>query len=224
MHKILFPFIYLLGSASVFSAEAAINVTQFAEQDLSIWKEKSFSGYTQYAIVEQEGGSVLQANSSASASGLALERKIDLLKTPYINWSWMTQTQLMGFDELAKSGDDYSARIYLVLDGGWQIWKTKALNYVWSGNQPEASRWDNAFAGSNAKMIAVKGKEAELNQWYREKRNVYKDLISAFGDKGSDKKNQKAYRYVDVVAIMTDTDNSGQQATAYYGDIIFTAD
>jgi len=29
-------------------------------------------------------------------------------------------------------------------------------------------------------------------------------------------------RYIDVIAIMTDTDNSGQQAHAYYGDIYFS--
>ena len=28
---------------------------------------------------------------------------------------------------------------------------------------------------------------------------------------------------IDAVALMTDTDNSGQNATAWYGDIVFTA-
>ena len=30
-------------------------------------------------------------------------------------------------------------------------------------------------------------------------------------------------RYIDAVAVMTDTDDTGQQATANYGDIYFTA-
>ena len=49
-------------------------------------------------------------------------------------------------------------------------------------------------------------------------------MISQFGDKGSTEKNEKAYRYIDAVALMTDTDNSKSEATAYYRNIYFSAD
>lgn len=71
-------------------------------------------------------------------------------------------------------------------------------------------------------MFAVKGKSAHTNQWYDEKRNVYKDLIAAFGDRGSHQANKDRYRYIDAIAIMTDTDNSGAKVTAWYGEIFFT--
>jgi hypothetical protein len=48
-------------------------------------------------------------------------------------------------------------------------------------------------------------------------------LIDIFGDQGSEQANQKAYKYIDIIAIMTDTDNSGKQAESYYGDIVFSA-
>jgi hypothetical protein len=70
-------------------------------------------------------------------------------------------------------------------------------------------------------MVAVRGKNDPL-EWHREKRNVYQDLITAFGDKGSDKANEAAYGYIDAIAVMTDTDNSGASATAWYGDIFFS--
>lgn len=34
----------------------------------------------------------------------------------------------------------------------------------------------------------------------------------------------KNVTHVDAVAIMTDTDNIGQYATAHYGDVFFTAE
>jgi hypothetical protein len=166
---------------------------------------------------------VLKADSVNASSGLVLKKKIDLLKTPYINWRWLTTNKLPSFDETSKAGDDYVARVYVVIDGGMMIWKSQCLSYVWSSNQAKDTIWNNAFVGSKVKMIAVRGQEANINQWYDEKRNVFNDLVAQFGDKGSDKKNQDAYRYIDVIAIMTDTDNSGSQATAYYGDIIFSA-
>ena len=197
-------------------------IAKFATEDLENWQAKSFVGDTQYKIIEQDGKPLLHAKSDSSASGIAKELKIDLFKTPYLNWSWFVPNALVEMDETSKQGDDYAARLYVVKSGGWQIWKTLALNYVWSSNQQTGAMWDNAFAGDNARMFAIKDK-SHVGVWQTEKRNVYEDMIKLFGDKGSDKENEEAYRYIDAVAIMTDTDNSETKTEAYYGDIYFTA-
>lgn len=203
-------------------AEPHFPIAQFEFEDLSSWESKSFVGETRYSVVSENGKKVLKAESDQTASGIAKEVKIDLKKTPFMNWSWRVDNQLTGLDETSKKGDDYSARIYLVKDGGFFIWKTKALNYVWSSNQDKGSHWDNAFVGDKAKMYAVKGQSDAVGVWHSEKRNVYEDMIALFGDKGSPEANEKAYRYLDAVAIMSDTDNSQQKAIAYYGDIFFS--
>lgn len=119
-------------------------------------------------------------------------------------------------------GDDFVARVYVVLNGGLFFWDTKALNYVWSSQQVQGATWDNPYAGEAVKMVAIRGEEDSVNQWFSEKRNVFLDLIQYFGDKGSSQANQKAYRYIDATVIMTDTDNTGGFAEAYYGDIVFS--
>lgn len=200
-----------------------IYVANFATDSLDNWEAKSFEGTTQYSIIDVEGKKLLQAKSDSSASGIAKELIIDLKKTPYLNWTWKVDTPLQQMDETSKKGDDYAARLYVVKKGGWQIWNTLALNYVWSSNQTTGAKWDNAFAGDNARMFALKDK-SHLAQWQTEKRNVYADMIDLFGDKGSDKENEEAYRYIDAVAIMTDTDNGGGKGEALYGDIYFTAE
>ena len=48
-----------------------------------------------------------------------------------------------------------------------------------------------------------------------ERRNVRADFRELFGE---------SVRYVDAVAIMTDTDNTGGTAVAYYGDITFSSE
>jgi hypothetical protein len=62
------------------------------------------------------------------------------------------------------------------------------------------------------KMIVVESGEIKLNQWLNEERNVYEDYKKAFGEEPS---------MISGIAIMTDTDNTGESATAYYGDILF---
>jgi hypothetical protein len=202
---------------------AATNLTSLSDKGIDSWEPKEFSGESIYTIDEYKGRLALKALSHNAASGLVLEQQIDLTATPYLNWSWLVEKTLLQLDERSKNGDDFVARIYVVIDGGFMVWKTKSLNYVWSSNQDKDLVWDNAFAGSSVKMMSVRGKEAQKGQWYQEKRNVYQDLIDIFGDKGSEQANQKAYKYIDIIAIMTDTDNSGKQAESYYGDIVFSA-
>ncbi|WP_230690995.1 DUF3047 domain-containing protein [Vibrio nigripulchritudo] len=191
--------------------------------DASEWKQESFKGFTNYESAMLDGVSVLKATSNGTASGLFLKKRVDLLQTPFLNWKWQVSQALPKLDEQSKEGDDYAARIYVVIDGGLMAWRTRSLNYVWSGSQQAGTFWDNAYVGSNVCMVAVRGEDAPTQTWYSEKRNVYQDLITYLGDKGSKRANERAYRYIDVIAIMTDTDNSQTSATTYYGDISFSA-
>ncbi|MGR6873319.1 DUF3047 domain-containing protein [Pseudomonas sp. HK3] len=217
-----FIFIALLAMTSLSMAQT-LNIAQFEKEALDKWEKKSFVGHTQYTIEKLDEKTVLHAVSDQSASGLAKEIKVDLKKTPFLNWSWRIENFLPKMDETSKPGDDYAARLYIVKSGGFFVWNTKALNYVWSSNQPQGSIWDNAYAGSNARMLALRSPQDALGKWVNEKRNVYEDMIALYGDKGSDKKNEDAYRYIDAVAIMSDTDDSKAKASAYYGNIYFSA-
>ncbi|GGQ18866.1 DUF3047 domain-containing protein [Shewanella litoralis] len=204
------------------SAQAVTNLTALSEQGIEQWQAKEFSGKSIYSVEQYKGQMALKAISQNSASGLVLEKKIDLIATPYLNWSWLVEQTLSPLDERSKAGDDFVARVYVVIDGGFMVWNTKSLNYVWSSNQDKGLVWNNAFAGSSVKMMSVRGQQSQRGQWYEEQRNVYQDLIDTFGDKGSQKANRKAYQYIDIIAIMTDTDNSGKDAETYYGDLFFS--
>ena len=63
-------------------------------------------------------------------------------------------------------------------------------------------------------MIAVESGSGRAGQWIRERRDVREDYRHVFGEEPG---------RVDAVAIMTDTDNTGATATAWYGDIWFSA-
>lgn len=206
------------------SVNANIDLSSLQSNGFANWEPKSFVNETRYQVTSHKNRAALKAVSDNAASGLVLEKRIDLLETPYINWSWLIEKTLPNLPERSKAGDDYAARVYVVIDGGLMIWNTKSLSYVWSSSQEKEQVWDNAYAGSNVQMVAVRGKGAHVGQWYDEKRNVYQDLIAYFGDQGSERENQNSYRYIDVVAIMTDTDNSGSTAESYYGDIFFSTE
>lgn len=206
----------ILATVFISTSAAADNtaIAEFSLGKLDGWQEKSFAGNTTYQLRSIDNRQVLQASSTAAASGMFKEHTIDLNKTPYLNWSWRVDNIFQGNNERHKDGDDYPARIYVVVSGGIFFWRTRAINYVWSSQQGIGKQWDNAYT-ENAKMLALRSGSQTTGQWFNEKRDVRADLKKMFGEE---------FSQIDAIAVMTDSDNTGQSATAYYGDIYFSAD
>jgi hypothetical protein len=129
-----------------------------------------------------------------------------------------------------KDGDDYPARLYItfeydpsklsfferakfgavrLLDG--QYPPIAAINYIWESKAPVGAFVPNPYT-DRVMMIVVESGESRLNQWVNEERNLYEDFRKAFGYEPP---------MISGAAIMTDTDNTGERAIAYYGDILF---
>ncbi len=190
-----------------------IVIGAFSNSDLSGWEQKEFKGTTSYSLTEVQGLMVLRAQSADSASALVREKRVNLSEFPYLNWNWRVELKLDSKNERRKSGDDYAARIYVIFDAGIFPWQLKAVNYVWASQMEKGEIWENAFAGKNAMMIALRNHEDSTSIWLSEKRNIKNDLKEMFGFEVD---------WIDGVAIMTDTDNSGGLAETYYGDIFFS--
>jgi len=177
------------------------------------WEEKSFEGNTRYQKVSLGDKTALQATSEDSASGMFRKQRIDLNAFPTLTWQWRLEKGLSDLNEESKAGDDFAARVYVVVSDGWFFWQTRTLNYVWSSRVPDKQSWPNPYAPDNAVMLPLRTRRDAKGVWYSEVRNVQQDLKRYLG---------KHYDEIEAVAIMTDTDDSGGSATAYYGDIYFT--
>jgi hypothetical protein len=197
------------------AAAETITVGAFSAGDLKGWEEKSFKGHTQYELVPgPAGATVLQASTDGMASGRFRKVTVDLAKTPMLNWSWKIEAPYRDIDENTKGGDDFPVRVYVVVERGPLGFLTRAMNYVWAGSKPVGARWPNPFTGQ-AMMLAVDSGAARAGAWVSHKRNVREDLRAAFGEDVS---------VIQAVAVMTDGDNGGRRARAWYGDIFFTSE
>lgn len=195
------------------------------------WKPLTFKKIpklTTYELVKDGGQVVVKATSEASASGLTKEVNIDPKEFPILQWRWKVENLLKNSDATRKDGDDYPARLYItfaydpdkvslgkklkykagqVLFGDIPI---GAINYVWERKAPVDSMIDNAYTDF-VKMVVVESGPQNLGIWVNESRNIYEDYKKAFGEEPP---------MINGVAIMSDTDNTKEQATAYYGDIV----
>jgi len=129
-----------------------------------------------------------------------------------------------------KAGDDYAARLYVTFDYddlglldrakltalralGYDEIPTRALNYIWANRVAQGTFLENAYTDWVV-MVAVRSGDRNAGTWVTQRRNVLADYRAAFGGDPPP---------VNGVAIMTDTDNTDGEATAYYGDILFRA-
>lgn len=185
-----------------------IVVGAFSAGDLSGWEPKVFQGETVYTLVADGGKTVLRAQSRAAASGLVKEIRLDPRSAPVLRWSWKIERTLPAGDGRTKAGDDYAARVYVVFPRVL-FWKTRAVNYIWANRIPVGESLPNAYT-SNAVMVAVESGNGKAGTWVHEERNIHEDYRSLFGAEPP---------ALGAVAIMTDTDNTGGEAVAWYGDI-----
>ncbi len=177
------------------------------------WEEKSFKGKTEYEVTQADNQLCIKATSSASASALYYKIKYDTKDYPVLTWRWKVDHVLSKGDALHKEGDDYAARVYVVFPS-LAFWRTKALNYIWANKLPKGQAVPNPFTG-NAIMVAVESGPERTGHWEEERRNIVEDYRRYFGE-GPPKAG--------AIAIMTDTDNTGENATAWYGPIRLLSD
>ena len=207
----------LATAAPSFSGQAAsaaerVDVGLFAPGALSAWESHGFEGETAYRLTGTGAKRVLEARCDGTASAIARRVPVDLNTTPVLHWQWRVAGVHQGLDEHSKGGDDFAARVYVIHDGGLLKWRTRAINYVWAGSSEAGTHWPNPFT-DQAMMVAVQsGAPRDATTWVSESRDVRADF-KRFYDLDLDA--------IDAVAIMTDCDNAGGQATAAYRDLHF---
>ncbi|MBI2355008.1 MAG: DUF3047 domain-containing protein [Deltaproteobacteria bacterium] len=204
--------LFLTTVAAVALAEE-LQVSRFSAEGLAGWERKSFKGTTDYRLVQEEGRSVVKAHSRGAASGLTRKLKVDPGRYRYLRWSWKVAAIVKNGDERTKAGDDYAARVYVVFPGRF-FWQTRAINYIWANRLPRGESTVSAYT-SNSMMVAVESGPGRVGQWISEERDLLADYRRLFGEEPGE---------IGAVAIMTDTDNTGGEAIAWYGDIVLSTD
>lgn len=196
------------------------------------WRPFEFKGVrrrTEYGLVRDSEGWVVRAVSEASASGLIYPLEVDLREYPILRWRWKVENVIEKGDVTKRRGDDYPARIYVAfqydpakLSIAQRLLHQTArvlygdipgqvLNYIWGNREPRNKVFANPSPFTDfSRLLVCRSRADPLGTWFEEERNLYSDYQLAFGAEPP---------LLIGIGIMTDTDNTGDSATAYYGDI-----
>ena len=186
---------------------------------------------TSYQVVKYKGKYVLKAEGIGTSSSLFREVKAELKDYPIISWRWKISNVIRQAIETQKDRNDSAARVIIIfktrpeeitLWHGLEYLLSRILRknepvgprieYIW-GNRIEKERILENPSVKYSRVIVLETGEGKVNRWIWEKRNLVKDYKAAFG---TDPEGILA------LGIQTDTDQSNEGVTAYYGEIFLS--
>ena len=182
---------------------------------------------TRYDLVSDDGVVVLHAKADKAASGLGQPVRADVAATPWLSWRWKVDAPIAGADPSVSAREDAPARIVLEFDGD----RTKlglsdravdnlseklsgrplpfaTLMYIFAERLPVGTVVANPHTKRIQMIVVDNG--AGVRAWNAFSRNVREDYRRAFGQ------DPQALL---TLGVLTDTDNTGTVAEAWYGDL-----
>ena len=189
---------------------------------------------TQYAYVRDEtlNTTVLEAIADAAAGALTYRFEGDAQVNRVLRFKWRPGNLIASSDPKSKAGDDYAARVYITFASDPQraSFKEKtenaianaiygevpphaALSYVFTHKAKLGDVITSPFT-TRVKKIVVDADPESVGKWKSFTRDIYDDYKRAFGEEPT---------RISGIAIMVDTDNTSEKASARFGDITLSA-
>lgn len=196
-------------------------------EQLDNWRPLHFNKikeYTRYSIENNGNGSYLKAESNASASGLVFKKTFNVFEYPKVKWRWKVSNVFTRGDAYKKSGDDYPLRVYIIFQYDpervsfvkrfkYGLAKSmygeyppdSSLNYIWANRAHSMDIITNRYA-AEAKMIVLQSGDENAGKWEEQDVDIISDYRRAFGKEPPETAS---------LAIMSDSDNTGEAAVSY---------
>jgi len=211
---------------AIFSSNATASglPAQWSEATLGLKKRP-----TEYSLVPDVNGKpVLRARADAAASALMHPVRVRLERAHHLNWRWKVSSLVSGADNSSRQFEDAPARVILSFDGdksslgfrdqmffeharvltGREV-PYATLMYIWARDKPLESVITNPHTG-RVRMVVVENGPKRVGEWVTYNRDIVADYLKAFGEPPG---------ALTAIGVMTDTDNTGENVEAWYGDI-----
>lgn len=183
---------------------------------------------TRYQLVHMDGITAIEAHADRSQALFVRDVDIAPEATPILCWRWRIAGVVERADIHTRKGDDQAARVLVgfalpakALSFGarlklaigrmryGRLLPDAALDYVWDNRVPVGTALPSAYT-DRARMIVLETGNTRAGTWVMERRDLIADLQRTFGTPP---------RRMTLVALSTDTDNTGSVADAAYADL-----
>lgn len=206
------------------------NASPLSNPETVKWQHCAFPGKksTRYRAVRLDGRDAVLSESDSAASMLRQHLRVEPSELGKLGFSWKVPTMISGADMTQRDSDDSPVRVLLAFEGDRSKFSAKnamlselalaltgepmpyaTLMYVWGTHSAPESVLINPRTDRIRKLVLESG-PARLGRWLDYERDIRADYEKAFGE---------APGALVGIAIMTDSDNTRQKASAWYGPV-----
>ena len=194
------------------------------------WRHQEFPGKppSTYRYVRIDGRDAVVVDASSSASMLRQLVRIEPAQLNRLRFSWKVPALIDDADLSVRELADSRVRVVLAFEGDRSQFSAKnamlselaqlltgepmpyaTLMYVWGNHDPQEGVLVNTRTDRIRKIVMGSG-PGNLHRWLEYERDIRADFVKAFGEPPG---------ALLAIGIMTDTDNTGSTARAWYGPI-----
>ncbi len=177
------------------------------------WTHQKFGAATEYRRVTLDGIPAIRAVGHNSASGLYKEAAFNPGEYPWLEWSWRVDKLQASANIRTQAGEDMAASIFLIFGKpGFFRRDVPVLAYVWTNDKlPTGSVVPSPHRSDTMRTIVIESGSRNLGQWVSVRRNIVEDFKTAFG--------KEPPGDIEMIALWSDNDQTGEAVEAYYGAI-----
>ena len=223
----IFCMLALLAAASPAGAEEHQVLFREDFSTLDRWKPFVFpkiKTHSTYTIERSEDVHILRAESNASASAIMHVDTFNVREYPKVKWRWKVNNVYAKADVRTKEGDDYPLRVYIMFEFDpkkadvmdvitFGIAKSlygqypphSSLSYVWASKDDPETFVVSPYT-DKAMMVLLEKGAAKGGAWVDEEIDILSDYRKAF---------RKEPPVQARIAIMNDSDNTGESAVSW---------
>lgn len=219
---------------SVVNQDVEWVATLLADGSSAKWQHSIFPGKqsTRYHATRLDGRKVIQSDSKSAASMLRQNVRVEPAELGKLRFSWKVPELIAGADLSQRDTADSPVRVVLAFEGDRSRFSAKnamlselalaltgeplpyaTLMYVWGNHRAPGSVIISPRTDRIRKLVVESGPQ-QLGRWLDYERDISADYEKVFGE---------APGALVGIGIMTDTDNTRLQATAWYGPLTLLA-
>lgn len=218
--------------------EPAIGSSPWAAESKVVHRGSAASGWrhfrlpgkspTQFDYTREDGRNAIAVTAVSSASLLRNAVRVEPADLGRLDFSWKVPHLIPGADMASRQADDSPVRVILTFEGDRsrlsardamlsELMRTlmgeelpyATLMYVWCNNRAPGSLIHNSRT-DRIRTLVVESGPRKLNQWLDYERDIRADFQRAFGE---------APGTLVGIGVMSDSDNTGATARAWYGPL-----
>jgi len=176
------------------------------------WELEKKEGHADVRIEHVRDNFYLHFVSRKSSFGVKKKVEFRIEDFPILNWTWKAGKLPKGGDVREKSTDDQAAQVYIAFPKFPTTVNTRIIGYIWDNECPKGGTVTSQW-WSKLKCIVLRDKTDKLNQWFKERRNVYEDYKRLFGEEPPN---------VGGISLYINSQHTKSSAESYFDDVYFT--